>query len=98
MTRTATVASVETEAPESPKRARRITYVVSRWGERTQTFVRREAASVRAAGVDVSVLSLRRPVADSACGAKYLPPCAVHDACATIVDHPGRVARLSHCS
>ena len=39
-----------------------ILYVVSRWGEATQTFVRREAAAAVAAGSFVLVLSLKRPV------------------------------------
>ncbi len=45
--------------PPGPRPA--ITYVVSRWGEPTQTFVRREAFALRASGVELSALSLKRP-------------------------------------
>lgn len=38
-----------------------ICYVVSRWGEPTQTFVRREADAVAAAGHNIEVLSLKQP-------------------------------------
>ena len=38
-----------------------VIYVVSRWGEPTQTFVRREAAAVASDGCRVTVLSLKRP-------------------------------------
>lgn len=38
-----------------------VTYVVSRWGAATETFVRREALAVQSCGVPVSVCSLRRP-------------------------------------
>ncbi len=38
-----------------------ITYVTSRWGEPTQTFVRREAAAVAASGIPVRALSLKKP-------------------------------------
>lgn len=41
--------------------ARRLTYVTSRWGEPTQTFVRREAAALRRLGIDVRALSMKRP-------------------------------------
>lgn len=40
----------------------RVTYVVSRWGEPTQTFVRREAASLVDAGAQVRIRSLKRPI------------------------------------
>ncbi len=40
-------------------------YVVSRWGAPTQTFVRREASEVVAAGGQVSVLSLRAPLTEA---------------------------------
>ncbi len=40
-----------------------VAYVISRWGEPTQTFVRREAEAVARAGCRVRVLSLKRPVA-----------------------------------
>lgn len=40
---------------------RSIVYVTSRWGEPSQTFVRREAAAVAAQGVEVSAASLKRP-------------------------------------
>lgn len=40
----------------------RIAYVVSRWGEPTQTFVRREARSVTAIGGEVVAFSLKPPV------------------------------------
>lgn len=40
---------------------RQVTYVVSRWGEPTQTFVRREVEALLARGFDVDVLSLKRP-------------------------------------
>lgn len=39
-----------------------VTYVVSRWGAPTQTFVRREAAAVLERGMTVTALSLKRPV------------------------------------
>lgn len=39
-----------------------VTYVVSRWGAPTQTFVRREAAELLELGIEVQVLSLKRPV------------------------------------
>ena len=42
---------------------RSVGYVVSRWGEPTQTFVRREAGAVKRSGVDVVAFSLKRPVA-----------------------------------
>lgn len=38
-----------------------IVYVTSRWGEPSQTFVRREANAVRAANVAVTAVSLKRP-------------------------------------
>lgn len=37
-------------------------YVVSRWGEPTETFVRREVDAMRAGGCNVEVLSLKRPI------------------------------------
>ena len=37
-----------------------VAYVVSQWGARTQTFVRREAEAVRARGCQVAALSLKR--------------------------------------
>jgi colanic acid/amylovoran biosynthesis glycosyltransferase len=39
----------------------RIVYVVSRWGEPTQTFVRREAEAVATLGVETAAVSLKRP-------------------------------------
>lgn len=38
-----------------------IRFVVSRWGEPTQTFVRREATALGSLGVDVSAVSLKAP-------------------------------------
>ncbi|MDE0805311.1 MAG: glycosyltransferase [Acidimicrobiales bacterium] len=40
----------------------KILYVVSRWGEPTETFVRREVAAGLAAGQEISVLSLKKPI------------------------------------
>jgi colanic acid/amylovoran biosynthesis glycosyltransferase len=52
-----------------------LVYVVSRWGEPTQTFVRREAEAVAAAGVTVSVLSMKRPKpCDSTLAVTWLGP------------------------
>ena len=39
----------------------RISYVVSRWGEPSQTFVRREAAAMQELGWNVEALSLKTP-------------------------------------
>jgi len=38
-----------------------VLYVVSRWNQETETFIRREVAAVLDAGTSVQVLSLRRP-------------------------------------
>lgn len=38
-----------------------VIYVVSRWNQETETFIRREVAAVLDAGTSVQVLSLRRP-------------------------------------
>jgi colanic acid/amylovoran biosynthesis glycosyltransferase len=72
----------------------RIAYVVSRWGEPTQTFVRREAEAVAALGVDVSALSLKRPRPTSVdVPVTRLRPAAVVLGCAAaFVRHPRRVA------
>lgn len=40
---------------------KRIVYVASRWGEPSQTFVRREARAVRNLGVEIHTASLKRP-------------------------------------
>lgn len=40
-----------------------VVYVASRWGEPSQTFVRREAAALRDLGVEVHAASLKAPVA-----------------------------------
>ena len=42
-----------------------IAYVTSRWGEPTQTFVRREAAAARRAGHEVVAFSIKRPGPDT---------------------------------
>lgn len=39
----------------------RIVYVVSKWNQPTETFVRREVAAAREAGAEIQVISLRRP-------------------------------------
>lgn len=39
----------------------RITYVVSKWNQPTETFVRREVAAALAAGVSIEIVSLRAP-------------------------------------
>jgi colanic acid/amylovoran biosynthesis glycosyltransferase len=57
-----------------------IAYVVSRWGEPTQTFVRREAAAVAESGCAVRVLSLKRPLTTEDAGTadvRWLGPVAV---------------------
>jgi glycosyltransferase involved in cell wall biosynthesis len=78
-----------------------VTYVVSRWGEPTQTFVRREVAAVRASGATVRVLSLRAPVAldsrDPVADVEVwvLGPWRIARAVvATAVRHPRRVSSL----
>ncbi len=43
-------------------------YVVSRWGEPTQTFVRREAGAISAMGVDLRVWSIKDPLQASGAG------------------------------
>lgn len=53
-----------------------ITYVTSRWGAPTQTFVRREADALVELGVDVDVLSIKRPLPDTK-AARHLPPLQV---------------------
>lgn len=53
--------SDHTSAPTAPTSPTSIVYITSRWGEPSQTFVRREAGAVRAAGVAVSAASLKRP-------------------------------------
>ena len=45
-------------APRSPCS---IVYVTSRWGEPSQTFVRREASAVRDLGVEVTAASIKTP-------------------------------------
>ncbi len=54
-------AAREAAAPARSIDGPAITYVVSRWGVPTQTFVRREALALRSAGVQVSALSIKRP-------------------------------------
>lgn len=77
--------------------AERICYVTSRWGEPTQTFVRREATAV-AQQVPVSALSLKRPVpanTDDAIACTHLGPVAVALGFArAAARHPVRVARV----
>lgn len=41
-----------------------VAYVVSRWGEPTQTFVRREAVALAEHGAHVSVRSIKRPASE----------------------------------
>jgi len=73
-----------------------IAYIVSRWGEPTQTFVRREAEGVAALGADVIAVSLKRPgAAGSTVRSTHLTPAAVLVGLArTTVRHPGPVARV----
>lgn len=55
-----------------------LVYIVSRWGEPTQTFVRREAEAVQGRGVSVRALSLKPlGVATSSVSALYLGPLRV---------------------
>lgn len=74
----------------------RITYVVSRWGEPTQTFVRREAEAVAAAGVPVRVLSLKPfgPEVGGADVVRFTPGALVAGLVRASVAHPRRVARV----
>lgn len=56
----------------------RITYVVSRWGEPSQTFVRREANAVRQLGVEVNARSLKLPGTEGGdVSVRHLGPSAV---------------------
>ncbi|HEY8218175.1 MAG TPA: glycosyltransferase, partial [Acidimicrobiia bacterium] len=82
-----------------PDEAPTIAYVVSRWGEPTQTFVRREAAAVMARGGRVRVLSLKRPRAsDLPVEIVHLGPAAVLVGFVrTLVRHPRRSARVLGC-
>jgi glycosyltransferase involved in cell wall biosynthesis len=69
-------------------------YVVSRWGEPTQTFVRREVAAALAAGHRVVAVSLKAPrPTDPEVQVVHLGPGAVAaGAVATSVRHPARAA------
>jgi glycosyltransferase involved in cell wall biosynthesis len=69
-----------------------ILYVVSRWGEPTQTFVRREAAAARDAGHTVLALSLKAPArSDVDIPTSHLQGWQVAVGCvATLVRHPRR--------
>ena len=51
---------IERATPAEQREA--VTYVVSRWGVPTQTFVRREAAAIRDLGWSVSALSVKKPL------------------------------------
>jgi glycosyltransferase involved in cell wall biosynthesis len=74
----------------------RLAYVVSRWGEPTQTFVRREAEGVAARGADVAAVSLRPigPAASSVAGHHLGPLRAVGGALATFARHPRAAGRV----
>ncbi len=54
-----------------------ISYVVSRWGSPTQTFVRREAKGVRDLGIGVDALSLKQPIRAGGVDVAWLPARAV---------------------
>jgi glycosyltransferase involved in cell wall biosynthesis len=71
-------------------------YVVSRWGEPTQTFVRREVAAARAVGHRVVALSLKPPApTDLDVQVVHLRPLGVAaGAIATSLRHPGRAAAV----
>lgn len=54
---------------------RQLVYVASRWGEPTQTFVRREAEAVRDEGVEVTAVSIKPPGSEpGAIAAGHLRP------------------------
>lgn len=61
-----------------------VTYVTSRWGTPTQTFVRREAECLADLGVEVSVLSIKRPLGgqDHVC---HLRPAAIAVGCLSAI-------------
>lgn len=75
----------------------KILYVVSLWGQPTETFVRREIAAGRAAGHEIQVLSLKppRPVSDGP-AVVYLPTWSVIlGALADAARHPIRATTVA---
>lgn len=74
----------------------RLAYVVSRWGEPTQTFVRREAEGVAARGADVAAMSLKPvgPAVSSVAGHHLGPLRVVAGAVVTFARHPGAAGRV----
>lgn len=71
-----------------------IGYVVSRWGEPTQTFVRREVAAIRERGVTVSVYSIKRPRSHGDLPVTWLNPVeVVGGVIGAFLRHPLRVSR-----
>lgn len=69
-----------------------ITYVAARWGQPTETFVRREAAAVAALGVEVRARSIGRPVrGEATIDVDHLTPAKVlWGALRSAVAHPLR--------
>lgn len=73
-----------------------IVYVVSRWGEPTQTFVRREAEATALLGARVSALSLKVPAATSSpISTEHLGgPQVLAGVLRAVVRHPRTVLRV----
>lgn len=74
----------------------RLVYVTSRWGEPTQTFVRREADAVRGCGIDVRALSMKAPrPCRPDVAVSHLGPAAIAGGFAlAVLRRPRRSARL----
>ncbi len=66
------------ESSSEPTTGSSIVYVVSRWGEPSQTFVRREALALADLGASVHAMSLKRPGrVDAGIDAGWAPPARV---------------------
>lgn len=74
----------------------KLLYLVSRWGEPTETFVRREIAAGTAAGHDIQVVSLKppRPVPDGPPVIHLQGTAVVTGALHAALRHPIRALRL----
>jgi colanic acid/amylovoran biosynthesis glycosyltransferase len=71
-----------------------VAYVVSRWGEPTQTFVRREAEAIMASGVTVTAYSIKRPASNGGVPVTWLSPLEVaRGTIRAVARHPIRTIR-----
>ena len=86
--------SAAVAAPSSTSPA--VVYVASRWGEPSQTFVRREASALRDLGVGLHAATLKRPVAcEPQADVVWLSPLeTVLGVARGVLGHPLLVARV----